>query len=279
MKELLRRNFLFRKFFIVFIGCFFLITGETLRAQVAGVSASKLTAVDGTLVPFHKLEAEPSYGYLYSKKSFDEKGHLYPISPDQDSAVLLKDFFFRFTYGAGKRLEIGTMVTANLGYVSFGAKYRFVEHKNFLAVALLGFNFTNQSDYGLRRTGFFGKYMSIASGVALTTVFSPRFSLDISAEYQNTFSYKTSISDDYFMDSDLGYYFFHHTFQVVGGFSFQYNHFKQDEPDDFRLSFHPGVTVETGKSFIIVFYTPIDLIGRNQGRFTGFSFAFTFSVL
>ncbi len=255
-----------------------MLLGETVSAQVAGVSASKLTAIDATLVSPKTIEAEPSFSYLFSKKAFNGNGNLCPVSFTNDSAVVLKDLFFRFTYGVSERLEIGTFITSDLSAISFGAKYRFVQHKKFLAVALLGLNFSNGSDFGLRRTGFFGKSMGIATGVGLTTIFSPGFSLDVSAQYQNTFCYKGSLSDDYFVDSDLGYYVFNRTLQLIGGFSFQYNHFKTGNPDAFRLSFHPGVTIETGKSFLIVFYTPIDLVGKNMGRFTGFSFAFTFTI-
>lgn len=250
----------------------------TLTAQVAGVSASKLTAIDATLVSQKTLEAEPSFAYLYSKKAFDNEGRLYPVSLDSDSAVILKDLFFRFTYGVNKRLEIGTFITSNLSSVSFGAKYRFLQHKKFLAAALLGVNFSNVSNFGVRKTGFFGKYMGVTTGVALTNCFSPRFSLDITSQYQKTFCYEGFISDNYFLDSDLGYYVFNGTLQLIGGFSFQYNHFKNGDPDTYRLSLHPGVTIETGKSFIIVFYTPIDIAGRDMGRFTGFSFAFTLTI-
>ncbi len=263
-------------FFILFFGL--LLQSKTASAQVAGVSASKLTAIDAILVPTGHLEAEPSFIYLYGKKAFGNNGRLYPATADADSAVILRNFFFRFTYGVSPRLEIGTYVTANLSSLSFGAKYRFLQHKKFLAVALVGFNFSDSPDWNVRKTGFFGKAMGIASGVGLTSIFSPRFSLDISAQYQYTFCYTNSLSDDYFLDSDLGYYVFHHTLQLIGGISLQYDHFKNAQPDAFRFSFHPGVTIERGKTFIIVFYTPIDLAGRNAGKFTGFSFAFTLSI-
>jgi hypothetical protein len=264
--------------FIVLLILGFGLLSNNLSAQVVGVSASKLTAVDATLVSAKTLEAEPSFSYLYSKRTFDNSGNLLPVSPDNDSAVILKDLFFRFTYGVGKNLEIGTFITSNLSSISFGAKYRFVQHRKFLGVALLGINFSNQSNFGIRKTGFFGKSLGIATGVALTNNFTSRLSLDVSAQYQNSFCYEGSLSDDYFLDSDLGYYVFHNTLQLAGGFSFQYNHLKTGNPDAYRLSFHPGVTIETGKSFIIVFYMPIDLVGKNMGRFTGFSLAFTLSI-
>lgn len=279
MKETLRRKLFFQKLFVVFIGCFFLLPGKTLKAQVAGVSGSKLTAADATLVPFHTLEAEPSFVYLFSRKAFNNDGKLVDIFPNPDTAVLLKDLFFRFTYGTGKHLEIGTEFTSSLSAFSFGAKYRFIEHKKFLAAALLGFNFSNQANFGVRKTGFFGKSLAVVGGIALTENFTPRLSLDVECQYQNTFCYDGSLSDNYFFDSDVGYYVFHHTLQLAGGLSFQYHHLKEEDGQDgYLLSFHPGVTIETGKSFIIVFYMPIDLVGRNQGRFYGFSFAFTFAV-
>lgn len=266
----------FRIGFSLFV--LFGLMGVTVSAQVSGVSASKLTTIDATLVSAKTLEAEPSFTYLYGKNAFDNDGKIYSVSSDPDSAVILKDMFFRFTYGVGKNLEIGTFVTANLSSLSFGAKYRFVQHGKFLGVALLGINFSNESNFSIRKTGFFGKSIGIATGVALTNNFTPRLSLDVSVQYQNSFCYEGPLSDDYFLDSDLGYYVFHQTLQLVGGFSFQYNHFKTGNPDAYLLSFHPGVTIETGKSFIIVFYTPIDLMGKEVGCFTGFSFAFTMTI-
>ena len=254
------------------------LLGSAVSAQVSGVSASKLTAIDATLVSANTLEAEPSFTYLYGKNTFDYDGKRYPVSLDPDSAVILKYMFFRFTYGVDKNLEIGTFVTANLSSISFGAKFRFVHHEKFLCVALLGINFSNESSFSIRKTGFFGKSIGINTGVAFTNNFTSRLSLDVSAQYQNSFCYEGSLSDDYFLDCDLGYYIFHQTLQLAGGFSFQYNHYKTGSPDACLLSFHPGVTIETGKSFIIVFYTPIDLMGKNVGNFTGFSFAFTMTI-
>ncbi len=258
-------------FFLVFMA-------GALSAQVAGVSASKLTAIDATLVPRHTLEAEPSYVYLFSRRFFNDKGSLQPYFSNPDTGIILKDMFFRFTYGAGQRLEIGTSMTASLKAFSFGAKYRFFQHKKFLAVALLGFNFSNASDFGVRKTGFFGKYLGLASGLAVTEMFSPRFSLDVAVQYQYTFCYEGPLANNFFMDVDAGYYVYNHMLQLAGGFSYWYHQSKTGESDAYEWSFHPGVTIETGKSFIIVFYTPIDLMGKNVGRFRGFSFAFTFSI-
>ncbi len=257
---------------------FLMFFSTALTAQVVGVSASKLTTTDAVLVSKNTLEAEPSFIYLFSRKVFDDKGQLYPVSPDGDSAVILKDLFFRFTYGAGQRLEIGTFVTANLSSISFGAKYRFVRQKKFLAAALLGINFSDNSNFGVRKTGFFGKYIGIATGVALTENFTDRLSLDVEMQFQHAFCYDGPLANNYFLDTGLGYYVFRHTLQLAGGFSWQYNQSLNGIPGSYHLSFHPGVTIETGKSFIIVFYSPIDLTGRNTGRFTGFSFAFTLTI-
>ncbi len=276
MKSFYSRATIFRIGFFLF--ALSGLMGSTVSAQVSGVSASKLTALDATLISVKTLEVEPSFTYLYGRTAFDNNGKTYPVSSDPDSAVILKYMFFRFTYGVSKNLEIGTFVTANLSSISFGAKYRFVQHRKFSGVALLGINFSNESNFSIRKTGFFGKSIGIATGVALTNNFTSRLSLDVSVQYQNSFCYEGSLSDDYFFDSDCGYYVFHQTLQLVGGFSFQYNHFKTGNPNAYLLSFHPGVTIETGKSFIIVFYTPIDLMGKNVGNFTGFSFAFTMTV-
>ncbi len=265
-----------------FLPLFLLVTGffsaASLEAQVVGVSASKLSTIDAVTVSKYNLEAEPSFGYLFSRKAFDNEGKLYSYSPDDDSAMILKDLFFRFTYGAGERLEIGTFITANLSSISFGAKYRFIEHKKFMAAALLGLNFSNSSNFGIRKTGFLGKFIGVATGVALTENFTDRLSLDIETQFQHAFCYDGPLSNSYFLDSDLGYYVFNHTLQLIGGISWQYNQSLTGNPDSYRFSFHPGVTIETGKSFIIVFDTPFDLAGKNAGRFSGFSFAFTLTI-
>ena len=278
MQDFLIFRLKFKKFLPLFLLVATVFSADSLTAQVVGVSASKLSTIDAVTVHKHYMEVEPSFGYLFSRKAFDDEGKLYSYSPDGDSAIILKDLFFRFTYGAGERLEIGTFITANMSSISFGAKYRFVEHKKFLAAALLGLNFSNNSNFGIRKTGFLGKYIAIATGVALTENFTNRLSLDVETQFQHAFCYDGPLSNSYFLDSDLGYYVFNHTLQLIGGISWQYNHSLTGSPDSYRFSFHPGVTIETGKSFIIVFDTPFDLAGKNAGRFSGFSFAFTLTL-
>jgi len=140
---------------------------------------------------------------------------------------------------------------------------------------LLGTTFSNQSDLVSHNSGFYEKTISLAGGFALTQQFSSRLSLDMDLQYQHVLSRNLSLSKDVFLDTDLGYYVYHHKLQLTGGLSFNHNNFKINDHKAYRLTFNPGLTIETGKSYIIVIYLPIDLLGREVERAYGFSLAFT----
>ncbi len=260
-----------KQYFILFL---FLLSLK-LSAQVAGVSASKLATYDAVLVPKYALEAEPSFSYLYSRQWFNVNSHSVPYDLGHDSSLLLTNFNMRFTYGVGDNLEVGAFINGDLSSFSFGAKVRLLEKKNTGLVLLLGTTLSNQSDQIYRNSGFYGESLSLAGGFAFTQNFSPRLSWDTDFQAQHTLTKHSSLSNSYFLDSELGYYVYEHRLQLVGGFSYNYNYHLDDKMTTYRLTFNPGVTIETGKSYILVAYFPIDLLGKNLERSYGFSLAFT----
>ncbi len=247
-------------------------------AQVLGISASKLATYDANLVPKYKLEVEPSFTYLYSHQWFNNHNHLLPFNVADDSSMIMRNFYMRFTLGLGKNLEVGTFINADMSSFSFGAKYRIFQHEKSGLVLLAGTTFSRESDLIYRSAGFYGKTLSLAGGFAFTQQFSPRLSWDTDLQYQNILSRNESITDNIFLDSEVGYYVYDHRLQVIAGLSFNYNNHKPDQHDTYRLTFNPGVTIETGKSYIIVVYFPVDLTGNEVERTYGFSLAFTLGV-
>lgn len=247
-------------------------------AQVTGISASKLVAYDATIVPKYTLEVEPSFSYLYSHQLFNNNSHLQPLNIADDSSFVMNNFYMRFTLGLGKNLEVGTFINADMSSFSFGAKYRLFQHKKSGLVLLAGTTFSRQSDWVYRTAGFYGKTLSLAGGFAFTQQFFSRLSWDTDLQYQNIMSRNKSITDNLFLDSELGYYVYDHRLQIIGGLSFNYNNHKLDQHDTYRLTFNPGITIETGKSYIIVIYFPIDLLGNEIERTYGFSLAFTLGI-
>ena len=80
------------------------------------------------------------------------------------------------------------------------------------------------------------------------------------------------------MNSELGYYIFNHQLQLVGGFAYHHQHLKPTGMNAYSLVFNPGVTIETGKSYIIVVYAPIALSGKNMEIYRGVNVAFTLDI-
>jgi len=261
-----------KKEYLLFLMMFL---GMEVSAQVAGISASKLATYDAVTLPKYTLEVEPSFTYLYSRKWFNHSTHSVPYDLGTDSSLLMKNFNMRFTYALGKRLEVGTFVNGDLSSFSFGSKIGLLQNDHSGLVLLLGTTFSEQSDRIYRNSGFYGKTLSLVGGFAFTRNFSQRLSWDVDVQAQHTLSSGAALSNNYFVDTEVGYYVWNQRLQLAGGFSFNYNHHFDDTENTYRLTFNPGVTIETGKSYILVLYFPVDLVGRLVENSYGVSLAFT----
>ena len=243
-------------------------------AQVQGVSAEKIGAVNPSVVLLRNVEFEPAFGYLWSKKTFDDNGKLIPLSKETDSINILRALGFRFTYGFAKNFEAGGLITSDLNNFSLGVKYRLFAHKKFSGAALLGTTFSNESDIVLRNTGFFGKTASLAGGFSFANKLGKHFSVDYDFQYQNLFDGYKSYADNYYIHADAGY-MLKGNHLMIAGLAWQYNHYKYDKKDAYLLTLNLGTAIMTGRTFILVFNFPFDLIGKNTDRFNGLTFALT----
>ena len=263
------------KNFILF-SLFSLITIH-LTAQVQGVSAEKLGAINPSTVHLRNVEFEPAFGYLWSKKTFDNNGHLVPLSDENDSISILSALGVRFTYGFAKNFEAGGTVNTDLNNFSLGLKYTMFQHEKFSGAAILGTTLSNESDIVFRNTGFFGKTASLAGGFVFSNKMGKHFSVDYDVQYQNLFDGERSYMDNYYIHADAGY-MLKGVHLLIAGLAYQYNHFKIDREDAYLLTLNAGAAIMTGRTFILVFDFPFDLIGKNTDRFNGFTFALTITL-
>ena len=253
-----------------------LIISTDIYSQVFGISASKLSVINAKTAVRNQIEFEPGFGYYWANKYYDNNGKLVPLSASSDSTEIFKELVFRFTYGITDKFEAGMMVASDLSSISAGAKYTLFTINSFSGGILAGGTFSNESDIVAINTGIYGKTYSLATGLAFSNEFSEKISLDVDAQYQWLRDDKVSYSRDFFANAELSYIFKNKN-QLIGSFSYVNNNHthKYDGHQNYLLTFNVGTTIETGKSFILVFLFPITLMGKNYDRLTGFSFALT----
>ncbi len=260
---------------------FLLFVRLKVRAQVSGISASKLATYNAYTIELNHLEIEPSFSWMSSRSAFNDQGNRYFFSANHDSLVTSRALFLRGTYSPFKNLEIGTFITSDLSSLSLGLKYMFFDNKKFAASFIYGANWSGlYSDH--QRPGTIPKpetrVAAYVGGFALTRQFSENLSWDSDLQYQTSFSGGHSFQNDYFVDSELGYYVFNHQLQLIGGFAYHYQNTKTMGQEGYSFVFNPGVTIETGKSYIIVLYAPLALLGKNMEIYRGINLAFTLDI-
>ncbi len=250
-------------------------------AQVAGISASKLATYNAYTIDRNHLEIEPSFSWMSSISAYNDQGKRYFYAANHDSLITSRALFLRGTYSPFKNLEIGTYITTDLSSLSFGLKYLFFDNKKLAVSFIYGGNWSGLYAPVLK-PGFVPgpetRISSYAGGFALTRQFSDDLSWDADLQYQNSFSGGRSFQNDYFVDSELGYYVFHHQLQLIGGLAYHFQTLKTTGQRAYSLIFNPGVTIETGKSYLIVLYVPISLAGKNLAIYRGINLAFTLDI-
>ena len=258
---------------IPFIAILILLSGKAI-SQVGGLSASKLVTLSVDVVDHHKIEFEPAFAHFNSNGNWDSDGQLHDLFGSSDSVRHTTGFNFRFTYGLWDKLEIGASISTDLQRSNWGLRY-IVYSKRKLGFALIaGANipFDNKDfDKSIRLAD---NLTSVGGGVVMTTQFNENLSLDFNAQYQ-AFIKETNEKHkgSYYFNAELGYYLFKHQFQIIGGLGYQQSVF--NEFTDKVLTVFPGVTIETGKNYIIVISAPFDIYGENSIKNTGFVFALT----
>ena len=265
------------RLFSVLLSAFLLITGTQSAAQVGGISGSKISSYTVGVVNHHEVEFEPAFCHFHSKKQWDKKGILSNHSSEGDSIKWNTGLGFRVTYGIKDKLEIGTTISNNLRMASVGARYvLYDKNTNGLAV-IAGANIPTGNHTLSRSFRVSDEIANAGGGLVFTAYFNPDFSVDVNAQYMK-FVQKTADNgkDNFYMNSDLGYYFFSQQLQVIAGFGYQASRFNDYSSQVF--TFYPGITVETGKSYIIVLYGLYDIWGRNSDKNYGMGLALTITL-
>ncbi|RLD63142.1 MAG: hypothetical protein DRJ01_04480 [Bacteroidetes bacterium] len=262
--------------FVLILLAFFLINIE-VSAQIGGLSASKLNSVCVDVVKYHVIEFEPSFYYSNSSKYWNNDNRLSNTFNTSDSISNSAGMQFRFTYGLLNRLEVGVTVPYDLSMSSWGLRY-IVSQNNKLGFALmsgvnvpLGNNIQDRSIKTEENTSQFG------FGAVLSYQENSNFSIDFNAQFNSYLKkLKSTENNSLYLSAEAGYFFFSHSFQIIGGVGYQ-NHY-YDADNKFLVTLYPGMSIETGKDFIIVLQAPFDIYGKNIGKTVGFGFALTLII-
>ena len=251
-----------------------LFSSNIIRAQVGGLSGSKLNAFCVDVVDHKKIEFEPSFFHHSSKTSWNDDGHLDNIYGSSDSVIHNTGINFRFTYGLWDKLEIGASVSTDLQLSNWGLRYILYQKKK-IGIALIAcanIPFGNKVvDQSARLAD---NLASIGGGAVFSAQFSENFSLDINAEYM---AFIRTTNDkhkgSYYINADVGYYILKHQIQFIAGLGYQQSNFAQFNSS--ILTVYPGVTIETGKNYIVVISVPFDAYGVNATKNVGVMIALT----
>jgi len=263
-----------RKVIILFAVVLF---GFDVSAQVGGLSNSKLGALSVDVVGHHKVEFEPAFFHVVSKKAWNSEGNLDQIYGSADSAIHSTGLNFRITYGLWDKLEIGASLSTDLQMSNWGLRYILFSEKKIGVAVIAGANIPFKNKVVDKSIRIADNMTSLGGGAVMSMQFSENLSLDFNAQYM-TFTKKVNdhLGGSYYFNADLGYYLFNHQLQLVGGLGYQGSSF-----DNFTsnvLTVYPGFTIETGNNYVIVLYAPFDIYGRNATKNSAIILALSLTI-
>ena len=249
-----------------------------VSAQIAGISGSKLRSYCVDVVDHHKVEFEPAFYYGQSRKHWDNESNLEGTFLTHDSINRFSGVGMRITYGLLDRLEIGVFVPMDMKTGNFGMRYVILQNKNIGVAAIAGLNVPMGE--GNFNRGYRTEDNALQAGIGGVFSYSKgnNFSLDVNLEYDHFLKEPTSTKTGTIYTSvDAGYYVFNHQLQLIGSVGYEHSHLNTGLNQS-RLVIYPGVTIETGKRYIIVVAAPFDVYGRNVNKTVGFSVALTLTI-
>lgn len=229
------------------------------------------------MVNHYNFEFEPSFYYSGSSKFWDNNRHLSNTFSANDSISNSFGMQFRFTYGLFDKMEIGVTVPFEASISSFGVRY-VVSQNEKLGVALIsGVNIPLRNEIQDKSIKTEENTIQAGLGAVLSYQQKANFSFDFNAQFISFIEKPESTkSSSVYMSADAGYYVFSHNFQIIAGLGYQHHNY--DSMNQFFVTIYPGVTIETGKNYIIVLNTPLDIYGKNIEKTFSFSFALTLTI-
>ncbi len=218
----------------------------SLKAQIGGLSASKLSAYNTETVNKSTAELEPNLDVFINYDS------LHRESVTKFSAL-------RFTYGQTNQLETGIYADLILNYVQMGVKYRFFEQTHNSLAFMGGLNLSTINKLKIDQLGL---------GLIYTHEFTENLSLDANLTYAATPNLK-----NYSLNflTDIGCYFGY--FQPIVELGYQFSPYQGNS-----LLSALGFTLESAKTFIIVLYLPYKYNFLNKSTQIGANLAITITL-
>jgi hypothetical protein len=263
-----------KKFIIVSVILF--SVSKLALCQVGGISASKLATICADPVPNKVIEFEPSFGFAFSDKYFDNTSKLTSTFANSDSVELFSEFNFRLTYGVFENFEIGTTFPIDMSVISWGAKFLLNENDFFRTALMTGINLPIGNTILNKNDRHYDNTASYAAGIVSTLDISEKTGLDFDIQAQKLFN---STPENHYLDFfvNLDYSFWlTNEYQIIAGLNYTNNMF--ENYNEQLLTLNLGATIERHENFLLVVNSPIDLWGKNVQHIFGLGFALTISI-
>ena len=246
------------------------VIATQLQAQVGGVSNSKIVTLNCATVEQSKLEFEPAF-FVVKYSKFYNNNKLTNYFSTSDSVFTSAGMGFRFTYGLGSKTEIGVSIPSDISDIAVGLKYHVLSKGKYDAALIAGYNYNvpfGRSDKILHR------YSSYVVGIINSFQISDKLSVDTDIQIHGSQYLKgTPFDYNYFFNTDAGYYLTS-GLQLCAGFSYSHQNSSSIIAAQ-ALMFNPGITIETGKNFVLILSVPNTVWGKNTDKVYGFAFALT----
>ncbi len=238
----------------------FTVLSVQINAQIAGLSASKLIALNAGTVPAGFIEFEPAFTIGRNLRFMDIHQHAQPM---QDTAY--NSFSFRFTLGLTPKIETGIVLPTNVSQISYGLKYNLLDVNKFQGAVIFGTNF----DFSLKQI-----VEHVGMGWVSSFQWSDRLSTDLDVQFIRDFNHK--IFHNY-TNLETGYYFFDNTFQFILGLNSGTTF--DNSLQSLNIYLTPGFTYERGQNYIIVIGFPYSVRAMNDYQNFNFMFALTITLM
>ncbi len=250
---------------------------NTIYAQVGGISGSKISSYTVDVVNHHNVEFEPAFYHFTSSKQWDSNGNLADFSVISDSTRWITGLNFRVTYGLMDKLELGIDFSSDMLLTRIGARYVFYDKEKTGLAAIAGINIPMGNKTVSKSVRLSNTIAKAGGGLVFTGYILPDFSVDVNAQY---FRFIEKTIDDgtnnWYLNSDFGYYLLERKLQLIAGFGYRFSKYGTFNTQVFTL--YPGITVETGKKYIIVLSAGVDAWGKNADKNVGAALALTITL-
>lgn len=248
----------------------FILFCQISAAQIAGISASKITAFNYIPVAFKTAEFEPTINLSSTDSYFDNDGNSFST----DSLTVNSFLSWRITYGIFENVEVGLNFPANMqgGNTSIKAYLFGDDLFHLAAMAGLYFPWGNRTyDQNNPSANDIGNY---GLGLIGSLEWDDRNSTDINFQFQNNFQDHDQLpTNSYFVNIDHSLYSKNGKMLWILGSGYQYAKVNNQVQSKFTL--YPGFAIELPETFLIVIATSFDIAGKNNSKNIGFGLSLT----